>query len=349
MSNEPAGAAPPPDPYAVPDVPPSAAAGPVPPQDAGAQYGAPQYGAPQYGAPSSPYGAPQYGQPPQAPQYGAPEYGQPPYGTTPYGATPYGTPPYPGYPAGQTPYAYGAPPTEGMAVASLVTSLVGMFALGGLSGPVGLGLGIAALKRIRVSGKSGRGLAIAGIVTGALGTVELLVIIAWLVFVGTFLASLATTDGWSDGQGSDSSSSDGGTDGDTQGTLPDYTLRTDLAVGDCLDVYAYEYDMSDTNPVDCAVPHEGEVVAVIPLSGPVTTDLDADDPAWEAAWESCDAQTEALLPGYSNTGDAYLYYPHPADFTSGSTTAYCAYFAWDDTVTGSAVQHTLQGASATTT
>ena len=114
--------------------------------------------------------------PPQ--QYGAPQYGAPGYEQTP----PYGGPPYGGQPYGYgQPYA--APPTDGMAIASFATSAAGLLFFAGVPGPVGLGLGIAALRRIKVSGKSGRGWAIAGIVVGALGILWLLAIIAYFVFI----------------------------------------------------------------------------------------------------------------------------------------------------------------------
>ena len=51
-------------------------------------------------------------------------------------------------------------------------------------------------------------------------------------------------------------------------------VRTDLAAGTCLTTYAWEYDMADTDPVDCGVPHEAEVVALIPMSAPVSLDPD---------------------------------------------------------------------------
>ncbi|MFD9660607.1 DUF4190 domain-containing protein [Rhodococcus sp. NPDC059968] len=125
-------------------------------QYGGDQYGAPnqQYGTPnpyaapnQYSAPNL-YGAPgQYGGP--APQYGAPN---------PYGA------PYP-RPLG----------TNGLAIASLITSIVGgcFYGLGSI---VGIILGIIALGQIKQSGQEGRGLAIAGIAIGGA------YVVGWILF-----------------------------------------------------------------------------------------------------------------------------------------------------------------------
>ena len=165
-----------------------------------------------------------------------------------------------------------------MAIASFVTSTVGLLFLGGLSGPVGLGLGIAALRRIAVSGKAGRGWAIAGIVIGAVGILWLLAIIAYIVFIVALIGGSAGSSGfWDEVQegieeGNEQGTDDGSTDTDAQ--LPDYTLRTDLTAGSCLTTYSWEYDMADTEPVDCAVPHEAEVVGLITMTAPVSLDPD---------------------------------------------------------------------------
>jgi hypothetical protein len=111
------------------------------------------------------------------------------YGTPP-GATPemygygYGAPPpyYPVYP-----YGY-APPreTEGLAIASLVVSCAAVLGIctwgvGGLLGIVGAVLGHVARRRIRLNGRNGDGMALAGIIVGwilaALGAAAIAVLI----------------------------------------------------------------------------------------------------------------------------------------------------------------------------
>ena len=334
------------NPYGAPPTPPSpygqqteaAAAGYATPygqQPGPGQYAAPapQYGAPQYGAPAPQYGAPQYGAP-QLP-YGAAGYEQ---GPSPYGAQPYGAHPY-GY--GQ-PYA--PPPTEGMAIASFVTSTAGLLFFGGLPGPVGLGLGIAALRRIKVSGKGGRGWAIAGIAIGALGILTMLAIAAYIVFVIWLIGTTGSSSSfWDDlEQGFEEGYEDGASGSDAGEQLPDFALRTDLAAGTCLTTYAWEYDMADTDPVDCTVPHEAEVVALVPMSDPVSLDPDDEfDSAYNDAWDACDALTESFVPGYFDDGNIELYYPHPDDFAGGLTSAYCVYYGDEPGMTGSAVSGTL--------
>lgn len=143
------------------------------------QYGGDQYGAPsqqQYGAPN-PYAAPnQYGTPNQyggapnqygaAGQYGgpAPQYGAP----NPYGAT---------YPQSRG--------TNGLAIASLITSIVGgcFYGVGSI---VGIILGIVALGQIKQSGQEGRGLAIAGIAIGGA------YVVGWILFFVIMLIAAAS-------------------------------------------------------------------------------------------------------------------------------------------------------------
>ena len=118
----------------------------------------------QSGSPEQP-GQP--GVPGQPPAYGpnawpgsAPPV-QPPYGATPYGASPYGAAPY-----GQPVYvAPGGRSTNGLAIASFVCSILGIFFITFI---VAIVLGFVARSQIRKSGgqQKGDGLAIAAIIIG---------------------------------------------------------------------------------------------------------------------------------------------------------------------------------------
>ena len=103
-----------------------------------------------------------------------------------------------------------------MAIASFVTSTAGLLFFGGLPGPVGLGLGIAALRRIKVSGKAGRGWAIAGIAVGAVGILWMLAIAAYIVFVFWLIGSTGSSSGiWDEfEQGFEEGFEDGATGSD---------------------------------------------------------------------------------------------------------------------------------------
>ncbi|WP_407344866.1 DUF4190 domain-containing protein [Pengzhenrongella phosphoraccumulans] len=198
------------DPFRVPDhAAPSDGSAPSGPQYPQPQYAAPQYTPPQYAAPQyaapayapSPYDAAPFGAPPAAaPQYAAPQYAAPQNAAPQYApplyaaqgypagqyaagqpaADPYG-PPVPGADRGLASYNYAYGPgntyaaqrTSGLAIASLVTSLAAF--LFAITAPVGLVLGIVALNGIKRDGTQGRGLAIAGIVVGAVMTVAFVV------------------------------------------------------------------------------------------------------------------------------------------------------------------------------
>jgi Domain of unknown function (DUF4190) len=144
--------------------------------------------------PQAPVNYPEYPTPP----YGYPpaHYGGPPgYGSQPgYGGPPgYGAPPW--YPGRYDPYqpdpaALAA--TNGLAVGSLITSIAGavfgipltlLCYIGPLIPIVGVVLGAVALGQINRTNQQGRGLAVAGIVVGAVMTVLLVLIAIWVMTV----------------------------------------------------------------------------------------------------------------------------------------------------------------------
>ncbi len=91
-----------------------------------------------------------------------------------------------------TPYAANVPSRalpKGMAVASLVLGILGIltsfFLLGGLLGLVALILGFVALGKIKKGEADGRGMAIGGIITGAIALLLTVLIVAT---VGAFFA-----------------------------------------------------------------------------------------------------------------------------------------------------------------
>jgi len=305
-----------------------------------APYGAPAYGSapvPPYGsAPASPYGPAPVPPSGYGPGYGPTDApGQPsasPY-PTPYGtpASPYGTatPTYGGAPGYVGAYGTEAPGTDGLAIASLVTSVGGFVILGALPSPVGLGLGIASLRRIRRTGAGGRGLAIAGVVVGGLGTL----LLVGMIVVGLLMFTAYRTDpefrqgfdeGWSEGL------SGTGSSGDAY-----YELRTDLSVGSCIAAYPTEYDMSDAELVDCTTPHDTEVVGTVQLTAPVTTD--PEDAEYAAAVDRCYEQIEAAAPGLLDVdGFADVFTPHPDDFDEpGGDAGWCVFVSDGESLTGS--------------
>ncbi|MBI1758516.1 MAG: DUF4190 domain-containing protein [Actinobacteria bacterium] len=105
-------------------------------------------------------------------------------------------PPYPGGPSdfgNMPPYAtggYGYPPPakggSGMAIAALVLGIVSIVLsftiwVGAIAGIVGLILGIVGISHAKRPGGSGRGVAIAGVVTSALGLAAVVGILIFFV------------------------------------------------------------------------------------------------------------------------------------------------------------------------
>ncbi|MFI2105067.1 septum formation family protein [Isoptericola sp. NPDC019693] len=184
------------------------------------------YTTPDAGGPQEPYA-------PHAP------YGQP---APPVPGTPYGTP-APGTPYdAHAPYGY-APPrrTDGVSVAALVTGILGM-AL------IPLGLGIAGVVRTKDPARSGRGLAIAGIVLGALSTIAWALFFALVVFVAT-----------------DDDFQDAFAEGYQDGIQEELSLG--YGPGECFDVPDGSVDLADVTPADCEGPHSSEVIGTHDLEG----------------------------------------------------------------------------------
>lgn len=104
---------------------------------------------------------------------------------------PYASPPGQGYyPAGYgyDPYRPIRPPgTNGMAIGSLVCSLVGVFCCG-VTCVVGVILGVTAMRETKRTGQDGFGIALAGTIIGGLATA------GFLVYILLYLSLLTT--GW---------------------------------------------------------------------------------------------------------------------------------------------------------
>jgi hypothetical protein len=127
--------------------------------------------------------------PPQPPAgYPDPAYQM---GGQPVGKDGYPAPAYP--PQGYPPYGYPvvavAQPTNGMAIASMIVSIVAVvglcgYGLGGYIGIVGAILGHVSRRQIRERGEAGDGMALAGIITGWIATViAVLATAAIIIFV----------------------------------------------------------------------------------------------------------------------------------------------------------------------
>lgn len=156
---------------------------------------------------AAPPGQAPFGHPPPgpAPAFAAPDLG--------YAASPYPTPPtqYPASPVAPGPEGgyggYGVPPvmggypgypqaarTNGMAIASMVVSIVslallGCYGLGGfVIGPVGAVLGHVARRKIRETNEQGAGMALAGVIMGWIATGLGVIVVALFVIFFVWLS-----------------------------------------------------------------------------------------------------------------------------------------------------------------
>ncbi|MCL2453779.1 MAG: DUF4190 domain-containing protein [Micrococcales bacterium] len=130
------------------------------------------------------------GQPSAAVQ---PAYAQPGYGQPGHGQPGYGQPPYAQQAVyyQQTVYAPG-PPSNGMAIASLISSLVGIL-VWGIGAVVGVILGHIAMKQLRTSGEAGKGMATAGLIIGYIQIgFWVLALLVWLVIIVGFFGIVGT-------------------------------------------------------------------------------------------------------------------------------------------------------------
>lgn len=146
-----------------------------------------------YGA-AVPYGgADPYG---AADPHGAPQRGagvQDPYASVPSGLS-QGSYAAPGYAVAVQP----APPSSGLGIAGFVVGLLGLTLCGTLVSPVGLVLSILGMRETAPTAsppKGGRGLTITGLILSIIGTVALLLIIAYFV-VMFVIAGVAAGSGY---------------------------------------------------------------------------------------------------------------------------------------------------------
>lgn len=163
--------------------------------------GQPSYGEQPYGGQQSPYGQ-------------QPSYEQQPYGQQPS----YPPPPPPPYEQGAYPGPVGHKPLSTLSLLALITGI--------FCGLVGVILGVLGLRDTKGGQKRGRGLAIAGIVLGVLGTV---------VATAIVLLSAVFVD----------------------------KLAGNLEVGECLAELPTEDTVITLDKVDCSEPHVGEAYATV--------------------------------------------------------------------------------------
>lgn len=164
-----------------------------------------------YGSPSqdNPYTSPSGpSAEPSGPTYEQPVYAPPSTGKPPYGSPPHGYQPMPGY-APPMPYGYGITQNHSGATTSMVLGIISLAsalltpfcfitAPGILTGPFAIWTGLRARKQIDAEPRTygNRGAAVAGLITGIIGTAIGLALIAAAVLLFLVFASVATPDNY---------------------------------------------------------------------------------------------------------------------------------------------------------
>lgn len=240
---------------------------------------------------------------------------------------PYGAAPPPGWP----PRA-----TDGLAIAAFVVACAGVVVP--VAGPVALGLGIGAQRRVRRTGAQGRGLAVAATWIG--GALTALTAIALAVTVAIAVAPTGTAL-------SSSGSATAAGDVGPGSTLPWFALTDALVPGDCLATAPETYDMSDGRVVDCAAGHGTEVLERLTMAEPVRADVTDPDAAYTALLDRCAGVVESLVDPAVLPSDSWadVYFVHPDQFAAGDRWAYCV-LSTEPASTGSVLTGTFAAGSA---
>lgn len=203
----------------------------------------------------------------------------PPPGYQPY--QPYPTPyqpaaPYPAYPTRPT-----KPGTNGFAIASLILGILSVVLLSVI-------FGIIALRQIKRTGQSGRGMAIAGLVISG-------------VWVLAFAALITLAVVFDDGS----------------------VRATSIKTGDCIaDTPADGANVTRLPKVSCDDPHEGEVYAMIRVTG----DTFPGQTAMQSEYEQrCVSELDSYAPDAANDPkiSSFLLYPSRETWDAGDRDVAC--------------------------
>jgi hypothetical protein len=195
--------------------------------------------------------------------------------------------PYPQQPM-QEPALARPPGTNGFAIAALVFGIIG----GVLFSVI---FGIVALVKVRKTGQSGKGLAIAGLVLSGV----------WLLVIGTAII-LAAKDG----------------------KVSVDRLRT----GDCIKTLSESDTVYRMPVVPCTQPHQGEVYGEFDLT---RGDYPGDTAIETEAFTQCETLLERYAPqAVDFAGDLFYLYPRSTDWRRGDRTVTCIAYS-DPAVTGS--------------
>ncbi len=165
-------------------------------------------------------------------------------------------------------------PLEPLAVASLVTSPIS---------PLGLGLGIGALKRLRHNRRRGRGAAVFGIILSALFLAGSILVLATFLLDGTFARITEQPVA-----------------GDVDGTRTASPINLD--VGNCVVTLPVTGQVGEVTLTPCAEEHQLQVLDRIAAG---TDDYPGEDALFEDAEQRCQAAFDELAPAVESWPENY--------------------------------------------
>jgi hypothetical protein len=208
---------------------------------------------------------------------------------------------------------------NGLAIAALCCGIAGFIPLVGV---IAIVLGVVALHQLRAGFQRGRGMAVTGIVLGALTT------LLWTAFIVIVVATGVADET----QGSTAAQGAGPGAGQVTGQAQVFVDK--LKAGDCFS--GGKKDQIDlVTAIPCSKPHESQVVAIIQLpDGPYP----GESAVTSEAEKGCTDQADPLLTdeAYNDLAPSYIY--PDADTWRGDRSVLCLVEAPSGTTTGSALK-----------
>ena len=217
---------------------------------------------------------------------------------------------YPAYGYGQPAGPQGPQGTNGLAVGALVTGLMGL-------GPVPIGLGVGALVTLRRSGEGGKGMAIAGIVLGA---------VSLLFFGGLALLGVLSAD----------DDPYAAPDVPAASADPAQGAADPVDIGDLTEGACYDDGEEDFEAIEqpCTSAHDGEVFSTLVLP---PRDFPGDRAVQDEAQDSCDREFAKYvgIDVHSSRLETDVLYPDRTMWEDGYRDVMCLAYGPDgDQLTG---------------
>jgi len=209
------------------------------------------------------------------------------------------------------------------------------------------------LGKIKKGEGKGKGLAVTGVILGALGMIGGIVLgvllVTGVVKLGEAVEDAVAT--WSPTietptvTPTDDETDDPWT-GSGSGIPGAYTLDQNIPLGTCFDVYSSKFDFSDARRVDCETPHALEIISTFTWSrAPVNQSDPIIDDQITTCWHDVLAPMVQGNEKWYNDSNVDIWYPSARQINQGDNTGYCVLRPEDETdlLVGSLIAGTFQG------